>query len=140
MTEPPRSYAENKRDIQALLETELGLLEAGGYGRSPRTPWKPKSMFQYSVACINHWVDPHHPPDTCDGCVLLDFVPDEFKTKEVPCHFIPLNEGGDTVTSLEPAGDEERLEMAVADWLRSTLRRLKAELESASPEVQAGPG
>lgn len=130
-----RSYAENKRDIIALLETELGVIEAGGYGRPPRArlseadPWKPKSMFQYSVACINHWVDPLHPPDTCEGCVLLDFVPDEYKNEKVPCHFIPLNEAGDTVNSLEQTGDQERLEKAVANWLRTTLKKLKEELE-----------
>ena len=87
-------------------------------------------MFQYSVACINHWVDPDHPPDTCDGCILLDFVPDEYKNEKVPCHFIPLNEAGETVNTLQQAGDQERLEGAVANWLRTTLIRLKAELES----------
>ena len=135
MTERARSYAENKHDIQTLLETELSKIEAGGYGRSPRTPREPKSMFQYSVACINHWVDPDHPPDTCDGCVLLQFVPDEHKHEAVPCHCIPLNEAGETVTSLELVEDEERLERAVADWLRTTLTRLKAELESKPAEA-----
>jgi len=130
-----RSYAETKEDMIALLETELGIIEAGGYGRSPRSrlteadPWKPKSMFQYSVACINHWEDPDHPPDTCEGCILLDFVPEPYKNAEVPCHHIPLNEAGETVTSLEQTGDQERLEKAVADWLRRTLRKLKEELE-----------
>ncbi|MBI4469873.1 MAG: hypothetical protein HY650_11200 [Acidobacteria bacterium] len=92
-------------------------------------------MFQYSVACINHWVDPDHPPETCEGCVLLDYVPDEYKQETVPCHLIPLNEAGDTVTSLELTGDEERLEKAVADWLRTTLTRLKSELESKVAEA-----
>jgi hypothetical protein len=123
-----RSYVEDKRDIVALLETELSVVEAGGYGRSPRAPQKPKSMFQYSVACINHWVDPAHPPETCDGCILLDFVPAAHKKEEVPCHFIPLNEAGDTVTSLEQMEDQTRLEKAVAHWLRTMIGQLKAEL------------
>lgn len=137
MTNVARSYAETKGDIIALLETELGKVEAGGYGRSPRSrlseadPWKLKSMFQYSVACINHWVDPFHPPDTCEGCILLDFVPEKYKHEEVPCHFIPLNEAGETVNSLEQTGDQERLEKAVANWLRTTLSQLKAELAEA---------
>jgi len=123
------------RNLVVLLETELGKIEAGGYGRSPREPQKPKSMFQYSVACINHWVDPDHPPDTCEGCVLLDYVPDEHKNEPVPCHIIPLTDAGDTVTTLELAGDEERLEETVADWLRRTLTRLKTELESKPAEA-----
>lgn len=137
------SYAQTKEDMIALLETELGVIEAGGYGRSPRSrlteadPWKPKSMFQYSVACINHWVDPNHPPDTCEGCILLDFVPDEHKSADVPCHYIPLNEAGETVASLEMAGDQQRLEKAVADWLRRTLQQLKEELEREVAEEKA---
>ncbi len=129
MVRTGKSYAENKRDIISLLEIELGIIEDGGYGRSPQMPRKPKSMFQYSVSCINHWIDPDHAPDTCEGCILLDFVPNEHKNRETPCHYIPLNEAGETVDSLEQAGDRERLEEIVANWLRTTLRRLKAELE-----------
>jgi len=130
MAKANKSYAPDKRDIISLLEIELGLVEDGGYGRSPRAPRIPKPMFQHSVSCINHWIDPDHPVDTCEGCVLLDFVPEEHKHREMPCHFILLNEAGETVDSLEQVGDRERLEEVVANWLRSTLRRLKAELES----------
>ncbi|MEW5974777.1 MAG: hypothetical protein AB1898_03110 [Acidobacteriota bacterium] len=138
MAKKTKSYAENKRDIISLLEIELGIIEDGGYGRSPRSPQKPKSMFQYSVSCINHWIDPNHPPDTCEGCILLDFVPPSHKDREAPCHFIPLNEVGETVDSLEQAGDQQRLEQVVADWLRTTLRRLKAELKAEDESAPTG--
>jgi hypothetical protein len=61
---------------------------------------------------------------------LLDFVPDAYKHDDVPCHFIPLNEAGDTVASLSLAGDQDRLEEEVANWLRITLVQLRAEVES----------
>lgn len=40
------------RDILELLKGELDFIENGGYGRSVRTPWKPKSAFQDSLTCI----------------------------------------------------------------------------------------
>ena len=43
----------DKRDILEVLKFELNFLEQGGYGRSVRTPWKPTSLFQDSVTCMN---------------------------------------------------------------------------------------
>jgi hypothetical protein len=63
----------------------------------------------------------------------MDWVPGEFKTgNSEPCHFIPLNDVGETVKSLE--GQPERLEAAVKSWLRTTIERLKQECGS-----DAGP-
>jgi hypothetical protein len=97
-------------------------------------------MFQHSVSCINHWLIPGHPPDSCEGCLLLDFVPDEQKSQEVPCHLIPLNEAGETVASLELAGDQERLEEAVKDWLKATIKRLRAEETQSGQEISKSSG
>ncbi|MFQ5737563.1 MAG: hypothetical protein ACE5JX_00985 [Acidobacteriota bacterium] len=124
---------ETRRMIE-LLETELDLIEKGGYERSVREPWRPRSMFQYSVACINHWLVPEHSPETCEGCMLLDFVPEEHRHENAPCHFIPLNEAGETVSSLRRQADRDRLEEAVKGWLRATLRRLKEEEAPLGPE------
>jgi hypothetical protein len=143
MTNPIPLTAEDKRRMIALLEIELGVIEAGGYGRSPRErytvpdPWKLKSMFQYSVACINHWSDPDHPPESCEGCILLHFVPDEYKVSEVPCHYIPLNEARETVSLLEQTENQERLEQAVAKWCRTTIERLRTELKQEEAGVPA---
>jgi len=130
---------EKNADIIRLLEIELGILEDGGYGRSVREPRKPKSIFQYSVSCINHWIVPGHVPDTCDGCVLLDFVPEEHKNKEAPCHLIPLNEAGETVASLECTEDQQRLEEAVKGWIKTTLARLRSEQTESGQVVSDSP-
>ena len=46
--------AKDDRDILELLKEELAFVEQGGYGRSVRTPWLPKSAFQDSLTCINY--------------------------------------------------------------------------------------
>ena len=76
-----------------LLRAELDFIEQGGYGRSVRTPWQSKSIFQDSLSCLNYG-DPKraHP---CNECHLLEFVSAENKTQAVPCHFIPLNADGE---------------------------------------------
>ncbi len=126
-----------REDLIRLLEAELDVLEWGGYGRSVREPWKPRPIFQHSVVCINHWVVPGHPPECHEGCVLLDFVPEEHRQEALPCHFIPLNEKGETIASLQEKGDQARLEEAVKQWLQTVIRLLKeAALEEAEkPEV-----
>ncbi|MFB3812823.1 MAG: hypothetical protein ACE14L_01830 [Terriglobales bacterium] len=111
------------RDIMEILKFELDFLEQGGYGRSVRTPWKPTSMLQDSPSCLN-FNDPDR-PHPCSDCLLVDFVPAEARTQEVPCHHIPLGPGGQTICSLE--GDQVRLEEAVRSWLRATIESLERE-------------
>ncbi len=38
--------AKDDRDILELLKDEIVFIEQGGYGRSVRTPWVAKSVFQ----------------------------------------------------------------------------------------------
>jgi hypothetical protein len=112
-------------DLIRLLETELDFLEAGGYASPAGQPRKEPPMFLHSVVCINHWFVPGHKPECHDDCVLLQAVPDEHRAAGLPCHFIQLNDAGDTVASLEAQGDRERLETEVKNWLRRTIERLK---------------
>src|SRR4029077_1653756 len=88
------TMAKDDRDILELLKEELAFVEQGGYGRSVRTPWLPKSAFQDSLTCIN-FADPDR-TNPCNECHLIDFVSNERLSEEVPCHFIALNEAGET--------------------------------------------
>ena len=115
----------DKRDILDVLKFELNFLEQGGYGRSVRTPWKPTSIFQDSISCIN-FNDPER-PHPCNECLLTDFVPGDLTTEEIPCHHIPLNAHGETVDTLERQGTQIELEEAVKKWLRATIQRLEEE-------------
>ena len=109
--------AKDERDILELLRSELDFLEKGGYGRSVKTPWRPTSAFRDSLTCVNYALpEKAHP---CAECHLIDFVPSDKASEELPCHFIPLNEKGETVESLET--DQARLENAIKEWMRSKI-------------------
>src|SRR6187431_3372530 len=115
--------ARDDRDILELLKEELDFIEKGGYGRSVRTPWLPKSTFQDSLSCINYGYPYRAHP--CNECHLLDFVSPEHRTEEIPCHFIPLNTDGETIEDLELKDDQAKLERKVSEWLRAKIKDIE---------------
>ena len=115
--------AKDDRDILELLKEELSFIELGGYGRSVRTPWLPKSAFQDSLTCINFgYPDRAHP---CNECHLIDFVANEHHLETVPCHFIALNEAGETIGDLEAQGNQAKLEATLKQWMRSKIKQIE---------------
>lgn len=120
------------RDVLETLKFELDFIEHGGYGRSVRTPWKPTSVFQDSPTCLN-FGDPNrtHP---CYECFLMRLVPPERRSEPVPCHCIPLNEGGETVSSLMGRVNQGEVEDAVKAWLRATIKRLEEKRAGVSTQ------
>jgi len=124
------SMAEDKRDLLETLKFELKFLEDGGYGRSPRTPWRASNAFQDSPTCLN-FNDPTR-PHPCSECLLLKFVPEERKAENLPCWFIPLTAIGETMNYYANCGTQLELEEALAAWLRKTIRSI--ELERAAKE------
>ncbi len=114
--------SDDKRDVLEVLRYELNFLEQGGYGNWYSTPWGPASIFQDSLTCPNHG-DPTR-PHACRECLLYDFVPEEFRTTDVPCHHIPLNKHGDTV---ETQQTEEELRENVKHWLKRTIALIEAQ-------------
>jgi len=117
--------AKDKRDLLEVLKFELSFLEQGGYGRSVRTPWKPTSIFQDSITCLNFGDPPRTHP--CSECLLMQFVPREHQSEEIPCHHIPLNEKSETVDSMNRWDTQQELEEEVKRWLRTTIQRIEAE-------------
>ena len=115
--------AKDERDILELFKDELDFIGKGGYGRSVRTPWQPKSTFQDSMTCINY-ADPDraHP---CNECHLLDFVNPQHWCEDVPCHYIPLNAAGETIEGLEAEDNEAKLERKVRDWLLVSIGEIE---------------
>jgi hypothetical protein len=113
------------RDILELLKEELDFIELGGYGRSVRTPWKPQSTFQDSLTCINYGYPYRAHP--CNECHLLDFVSPEHHGTKIPCHYIPLNEAGETIEDLEGSDNQAKLERKVCEWLRAKIDKLEEE-------------
>jgi hypothetical protein len=117
--------AKDDRAILEILQEELDFIEKGGYGRSVRTPWLPKSIFQDSLSCLNYGYPYRAHP--CSECHLLDFVAPEHRSETVPCHHIPLDEAGDTVEELESEGSEYRMQNLVREWLRTQINQIQTE-------------
>ena len=115
--------AADEHDILRHLQDELAFIEKGGYGRSVRTPWQSKATFRDSPTCLNY-ADPDR-PHPCSECHLLEFVDPAHRTKELPCHFIPLNAEGETVEGLELDDNQGRLEREVSAWLRARIREIE---------------
>ena len=118
------------QEILKALKFELDFVEKGGYGHSVRTPWKSTAVFLDSPTCLN-FDDPSR-PHHCHECFLMGFVPPEHRSHLIPCHCIPLNEAGETVTSLERRENQQDLEEAVKIWLRATIKRFEEKLAGAA--------
>jgi hypothetical protein len=136
----------DERDLLEVLKFELEFLEKGGYGRSPRAPWRPKFIFEDSPSCMNY--DSKENPAPCDECVLMQLVPFDDRKNTIPCRFIPLDESGETLDSLYRHGEQHEIEEAMKGWLRATIARLEEAREaqrqlqgnSAHPSGECGAG
>ena len=115
--------ATDERDILELLKDELNFIEKGGYGCWVHTPWQSKSTFQDSLTCINYGYPYRAHP--CNECHLLGFVSPENRTQQIPCHFIPLNDDGETIQDLESQDSQAKLERKVAEWLRARIKEIE---------------
>src|SRR5256885_295435 len=120
-----RAMTKDDRDLLELLKQELSFIEEGGYGRSVRTPWLLKSVFQDSLSCLNYGYPYRAHP--CAECRFIDFVEPEDRSQSVPCHLIPLNDAGNTIEELEMEGDEPKMQHAVKTWLHGKISQLEAE-------------
>src|SRR6202795_2155805 len=119
----------DERDLLEVLKFELQFLEDGGYGRSPRTPWRPQYIFEDSLSCMNY--DSKENRGSCSDCVLMQLVPPERRSEKIPCRHIPFNVSGETLDSLYRYGDQNEIEETVGGWLRTTIKRLKEERTAA---------
>jgi hypothetical protein len=127
--------AQDNRDILDILRFELSFLQDGGYGRSPRAPWRAPAIFEDSPICPN-FCDPLH-PHKCEQCLLMEFVPDGQRKENVPCRFIPLTEEKLTVEDLYRTGSQTEMEEALAAWLREQIGRIERERGLSSREGAA---
>ncbi len=127
------TLASDPRNLVAVLQAELEFIERGGYLGSSQGSWKAPLVFLDSPSCLNfHLPQRPHP---CNQCFLIDFVPAPFLEENIPCHFIPLNEHGETINSLERQAHQTEMEEAVKDWLRATIARLTAAPATTFPNA-----
>jgi hypothetical protein len=115
-------------EIVNLLKKELAFLERGGYGGA--LPWRPVSMFLDSPSCPNRLDVERKTP--CSQCWLFQFVPERFRQEMEACHFIPLNDDGESVHSMSRQYKPAEVEAALKMWLEAEIRHLET-LESQNP-------
>ena len=106
-------------EIFKMFQFELKFLEDGGYRHSPRTPWRAPYVFEDSPSCINFQDAARLHP--CSECLLMEFVPPQFRGETAPCRFIPLTEAGESVDYFYRSGTQMELEGALACWLRKQI-------------------
>jgi hypothetical protein len=126
---------QDNRDILEVLKFELSFLEDGGYGRSPRKPWRAPSIFEDSPVCPN-FCDPAR-AFPCDNCLLERFVPEGRKSEKTPCRFIELTKEGQTVEDFYRTGSQIEIEQALARWLRAQIEKIEKERASNGKAVIA---
>lgn len=128
---------QDDRNILEVLKAELNFLKKGGYGRSPREPWRAQLFFEDSPSCMNY--DSKENPSPCAECSLMQFVPEEKRGEKIPCRHIPITPDGESLHDLYRGGTQQEMEDAMADWLRVSIARLEAEEEAknaaTSPET-----
>lgn len=117
------------REVLQTLRFELNYLEQGGFERDSALLGI-ESPFLGSFACIN-FGDPLR-THACRECPLHQFVPQDKQTEEFPCHYIRLNDSGETIAELLEKNDPHRLVTALEQWLRTTISALEATLERNS--------
>jgi hypothetical protein len=127
--------AQHQHELLELLRFELKFLEDGGYGRSPRTPWRPTFIFEDSPSCLNLG-DPAR-THRCSECLLMKFVPAELQNESSPCRFIPLNENGETIDYFYRCGTQLEMEEALAGWLRTQITQFEQQLATTRGTGQA---
>jgi hypothetical protein len=128
----------HQQEVLDALEFELTFLERGGYEHSVREPRKALSIFQDSPSCPNYAAQTR--THSCAECFLIDFVPTEKREEAVPCHYIPLNERGDTVDSIAGSSDNFEIQRAMRGWLRKTIDAIeKAKAEATVPAGAEAP-
>ena len=124
-----------KTDLKEIIEQlklEREILKDGGYGRSVRTPWKPTTLFRDSVTCLNFGESIRKHP--CSDCLLWEWVPEERREEDIPCHHIPLTETGESIETLEVEANREKAEEALLNWLNKTIRELEEKLAQRQAE------
>ena len=121
----------DERNLLDVLKSELNFLEKGGYGRSPREPWRPELIFEDSPTCMNY--DCKNDPAPCSVCVLMQLVPPEIRSGKIPCRQIPLNTGEETLDSLYRWSDQHDIEDTLRTWLVATIAEIEGRRRDSRP-------
>jgi len=130
--------APNRQILLDLLKGELKFLDAQGYHRSARSPWRSAYIFEESPSCPNYG-DASRPHD-CKECWLVQFVASDLRDEQVPCRFVQLTPDGVTVDSLYRYGTSAETEETLRKWLVQRIHELEQELSESATVPFASNG
>jgi hypothetical protein len=125
-----KTMPQDDRNTLEVLKAELNYVKKGGYGRSPREPWRAQLAFEDSPTCMNYDTKQDRTP--CAECLLMQFVPEDKRREKVPCRHIPLTSYGDTLLHLYRGGTEQEIEEALTIWLENEIAKLETETSPRS--------
>lgn len=124
---------QDDRNTLEVLKAELNFVTKGGYGRSPREPWRAQLFLEDSPTCMNY--DTKNHPSPCGECLLMQFVPADKWKEKVPCRHIPITPEGDTLLHLYRGASEPEMEEAMIAWLKLEIAELESREASTAPSV-----
>lgn len=113
----------DRRDILAVLKSELTFLEQGGYARQGVLTWWPPLIFEDSPACPNY--NDRSRPHACSDCALIQFVPESQRSQLVPCRYIPITKEGETIEDFYHQKTQRELELTLMQWLRFRIAEIE---------------
>ena len=114
---------QDDRNVLDVLKAELEFVTKGGYGRSPREPWRASLILEDSPTCMNF--DTKENPTPCTDCLLMQFVPQELQGEMVPCRHIRLTQDGESIMDLYRGATQSQLEEALIGWLQTRIAELE---------------
>ena len=119
------------RDTLEVLRAELNFVTKGGYGRSPREPWRARLALEDSPTCMNYDCKSDSPAP-CAECLLMQFVPAEKMGEKVPCRHIPIMPEGETLLQLYRGATQPEIEEALTNWLNREIAKLENQRSASS--------
>lgn len=116
-----------------ILKYELNVIEQGGYRRARKADPK-ASPFRSNMCCLNYNVP--HRPHACHECQLFQFVPEEKRIEDVPCHHIPLDETGRTINSFQ-GKNRRALERALVKWIKGMIEKVETQDSTQAAKAES---
>ena len=131
---PQNSGNTDTRNTLNVLKAELNFVTKGGYGRSPREPWRAQLFLEDSPTCMNY--DAQENRAACSECLLAQFVADSKRGEKVLCRHIPITSKGETLMEMYRGWTEAEIEQALAKWLQKTIAELESQdARKAQPKI-----
>jgi hypothetical protein len=110
-----------RNQLLQALRTELAFFDAGGYGQSFRSDWRPTLLLRDSPVCLNFNVTGRQA--SCDQCPFFSLVPSADRDAILPCHHIPLDAHGNTIAGMYQKGTQKELDERYHNWLTALTRK-----------------